>query len=114
MELVDRRDIRPQRPNIDEAPQITDGLWQLAESCWAKSPTARPNANGVCDTILHQLRDTTVHHIDAIDSPRPCASPTLGQTTIAVGNQNIPGTSGTLQAVKGGVQVIEEKVCGRH
>jgi hypothetical protein len=114
MELVDRRDIRPQRPNIDEAPQMTDVLWRLAENCWAKSPTARPNAKVVCDTIFHQF--TTVRPIDAIDSPRPCASPTLGPTTIAAGNQDIPGTSGTLQTVNpvGGVQVIEENVRGRH
>lgn len=50
-QLVARDDVRPEPSFRDEAPQLTDPVWHLSESCWAKSPTTRPNANALCDTV---------------------------------------------------------------
>jgi serine/threonine protein kinase len=57
-DLIIRQDIRPERPEDDEAPQMTDALWQLAERCWTKLPAARPKADTVCDAISSELGDT--------------------------------------------------------
>ena len=51
IELVVRQDVRPLRPDSDEAPYLTDGVWQLAERCWTKDPLARPSISMVCDAI---------------------------------------------------------------
>jgi WD40 repeat protein len=56
-QLVARDDLRPERPFDDEAPQLIDAVWHLAETCWAKSFAERPSANAVCDT-LSSLLDT--------------------------------------------------------
>ena len=56
VELV-KQGNRPERPDQAKAPQLTDALWRLAERCWQKDPASRPNANAICDDILHQLRD---------------------------------------------------------
>ena len=49
--LVVNEDIRLERPESDEAPQMTDDIWQLAEDCWLKDPLSRPIINIVCDRI---------------------------------------------------------------
>jgi serine/threonine protein kinase len=58
IEHVVGRNLRPQRPEADEAPQMTDALWRLAERCWVAKSIARPNANTVCDAIYHELSIT--------------------------------------------------------
>ena len=55
LELVAGQDARPDRPDEDEAPELSDDLWDLARSCWAKEPLLRPTAEGVCETISHLL-----------------------------------------------------------
>lgn len=67
-QLVARDDVRPERPFEDEAPQMTDLLWNLAEQCWVKSFTSRPNANGVCDAISTFL-NTVIRPKPVPDSP---------------------------------------------
>jgi WD40 repeat protein len=42
---------RPERPTRDDAPQLTDEVWRLAERCWAGTAAARPSINEVCDKI---------------------------------------------------------------
>jgi hypothetical protein len=57
-ELIVKLGRRPERPEEDEAPQMTDALWQLAERCWTTDPTGRPTANAICDDMSHQLRES--------------------------------------------------------
>ena len=64
-ELVVSLDARPERPDDDDAVhQMSDGVWQLAENCWAKEPGRRPVASAVCATIGQLL-----------DAPQDVASP---------------------------------------
>ncbi|KAJ7190042.1 kinase-like protein, partial [Mycena pura] len=44
IELVFKFDVRPQRPEENECPRLSDGIWDLAEQCWDKDPKARPSA----------------------------------------------------------------------
>lgn len=55
VELVVNRGVRPERPDAEEAPQLSDGIWNLAEKCWVKDPKQRPTANDVCDVLSHLL-----------------------------------------------------------
>jgi hypothetical protein len=48
-------DVRPEQPDADEAPQLTDDVWQLAEQCWVKDPKARPDIKTVCDIISSSI-----------------------------------------------------------
>ena len=58
VELVARQDVRPERPNDEEAPQLLDAVWALMEKCWVKNPTNRPIVVSVCDTVSHLLETT--------------------------------------------------------
>jgi hypothetical protein len=49
--LVVDDDVRPERPEEEEAPQMTDETWDLAERCWVKDPRARPTIDTVCTTM---------------------------------------------------------------
>jgi hypothetical protein len=49
LELVMDEDVRPARPDEDEAPQLTNDVWRLAWQCWTKDPKARPDINAVCE-----------------------------------------------------------------
>ncbi|KAJ6489906.1 kinase-like domain-containing protein, partial [Mycena sanguinolenta] len=51
IELVFRIGVRPERPEEDEFPRMTDGIWDLAERCWNKDAKARPTARQIHDTI---------------------------------------------------------------
>jgi serine/threonine protein kinase len=52
-ELVVCRNVRPERPDDDSAPQLSDVVWKLAERCWVKDPKSRPTARTICDTPSH-------------------------------------------------------------
>ena len=54
-ELVVRQDVRPERPDDEDASQLSDAVWGLAERCWVKDPKLRPIASAVCDILLHLL-----------------------------------------------------------
>jgi len=58
IELVTRRNVRPERPDVEDAPHLSDAIWKLAKTCWVKDPTKRPTASAVCHT-LSQLCDST-------------------------------------------------------
>ena len=58
VKLVVRQDVRPEWPDKDDAPQLSDPVWELAESCGVRDPKDRPNAGALCNTLLH-LIDTT-------------------------------------------------------
>ena len=56
IELVFKFGVRPQRPDEDEFPRLSDGIWDLAEQCWDKDPKARLSATQIYDTIqLHMV-----------------------------------------------------------
>ncbi|KAJ7025581.1 kinase-like domain-containing protein [Mycena alexandri] len=88
IEVVLRMDVRPQRPDEEDAPRLTDAVWDLAQSCWVKNPKARPTARNIHDTVAHLIKDMdrktptgaqTMPEIDAeharrssfLPSPRP-------------------------------------------
>jgi WD40 repeat protein len=49
--LVAQRDLRPERPDAEDAPHLLDAIWDLAEKCWVRDPKYRPTAIGVCDIV---------------------------------------------------------------
>jgi WD40 repeat protein len=55
---VVRQDVRPERPDDEDAPHLLDAIWALAEKCWVKEPKHRPTAGTVCNTLSH-LHDVT-------------------------------------------------------
>jgi WD40 repeat protein len=55
LELVVRQDVRPEQPDDEDAPYLSDEIWELAEKCWVKEPKHRPTASAVCDTLSHLL-----------------------------------------------------------
>ena len=67
IELVAKRDIRPDRPDDEDAPQLSDAIWELAKKCWVKDPKQRPTASVVCDLLSHLC--------DGAASSRPIPDP---------------------------------------
>jgi WD40 repeat protein len=57
IELVAQRNARPERPDNEDAPQLSDEIWGLAEKCWVADPKHRPSAGAICH-ILYRLVDT--------------------------------------------------------
>ena len=55
IELVAKQDLRPARPDYEDAPQLSDKIWALSEQCWAKDPKHRPTASTICGTISDLL-----------------------------------------------------------
>jgi tetratricopeptide (TPR) repeat protein len=52
IELVFRLGVRPERPDVDEVPRLTDPLWNLAEQCWIHKAKERPIIAKIHDTIV--------------------------------------------------------------
>lgn len=67
-----REDVRPECPDKDEAPQLTDVIWRLAQSCWTKSITQRPNADAVCDTVSNFI-NTDIRPVLVQQTPKTSA-----------------------------------------
>jgi hypothetical protein len=59
IDLVVQQNVRPEWPDDEDAPQLSDAIWGLAENCWVKVPKDRPTASAVCDILCHLL-DTAV------------------------------------------------------
>jgi hypothetical protein len=51
VELVVRQNVRPERPEDEDAPGLSDEIWALAEACWVKDPRKRPIASALCDAL---------------------------------------------------------------
>jgi hypothetical protein len=49
--LVARQGVQPERPEDEDAPELSDDVWGLAERCWAQDPLNRPKATAICDFI---------------------------------------------------------------
>jgi WD40 repeat protein len=74
IELVAQRDVRPERPDIEDAPQLSDAIWTLAEKCWVTDPKQRPTAGAVCDLLSHLVDNISVAQLNPGPSPfRPMA-----------------------------------------
>lgn len=52
-------DVRPKKPDEEEAPKLCDDMWELARRCWTKDPLLRPTAECVRETIS-QLLETVM------------------------------------------------------
>ena len=76
-DLVANHDVRPERPEQREAPQLTDGVWELAENCWLKEPGSRPVAGAVCNAIV-RLLDAPVQPAGIEERPQGAAAPATG------------------------------------
>ena len=55
-----QRNVRPERPDDEDAPHLSDAVWTLAEKCWGKDPTSRPTASALCDIISHIPQTATI------------------------------------------------------
>lgn len=55
IELVVKQDVRPERPDNEDIPVLTDAIWDLAEKCWIKDSQMRPIASTLCDLISYLL-----------------------------------------------------------
>jgi WD40 repeat protein len=71
---VAKQDVRPERPDEENAPQLLDALWELAEKCWRKHPNDRPTASVLCDAISNLLHDTTIMPQNPVMPPLPPVS----------------------------------------
>jgi serine/threonine protein kinase len=81
IELVVQRDVRPERPEDDETPHLSDAVWALAEQCWVKDPKQRPTAIAVCDTISHLLETTAAQAAQTQLQPSPSSPSRLDVRT---------------------------------
>jgi hypothetical protein len=61
MELVAIKGHRPERPDRDEAPQMTDDVWCLAERCWTPTAFSRPSIDDICDIITPFVKISDNH-----------------------------------------------------
>ena len=68
-DLVAHQHVRPERPEDDEAPQLNNEVWELAECCWASDPRSRPIGSAICDDIRAMLDRRTSRPV----SPEPKA-----------------------------------------
>ncbi|KAJ7903091.1 kinase-like protein, partial [Mycena leptocephala] len=55
IELVFRLGVRPERPDNDDIPKLSDILWTLAEQCWVQDPKTRPSAGQIHDLIVDAI-----------------------------------------------------------
>jgi WD40 repeat protein len=60
LDLIVERNVRPERPDHEDAPQLLDAIWQVVEQCWVKDPKCRPTASTVCDSLLCLLDTTAI------------------------------------------------------
>jgi WD40 repeat protein len=79
VELVVKQGVRPERPDDEDAPHLSDAIWDLAENCWVKEPKHRPTAGAVCDAISNLLDLQPSHRIACL-KPLPLP-PTQVQAT---------------------------------
>jgi WD40 repeat protein len=79
IDLVVQRNVRPERPDEEDALQLSDAIWDLAQACWVTDPKERPTAAAVCTTVSHLLEKTCV----ARQTPDASPHPLLETTSIA-------------------------------
>lgn len=50
-EHVVDRNLRPEKPSMTKAPQLSDRVWCIIQVCWQAEPTSRPTAGAVHDFV---------------------------------------------------------------
>jgi len=94
IDLVVRQDHRPERPSMEDAPNLSTEIWELAEKCWVKDPKKRPVAGVVTDTITSLLeRDKLKEPVSSPLSLSPGLSPALSTLSRSPGLSPAPGLS---------------------
>jgi len=78
-------DVRPEPPDDDDTPQLSDAVWKLAEICWVKDPKRRPTASAVCDTIR-------IHYLSVMGRGCLCLAYTYGNPRIWAFERHMEGT----------------------
>ena len=81
IELVVQRDVRPEHPEDDETPHLSDAVWALAEQCWVKDPKQRLTAIAVCNTISHLLETTAAQAAQMQLQPSPSSPSPLNTSS---------------------------------
>ena len=123
IDLVVHRDVRPERPDCEEAPQLSDAVWGLAEKCWVKDPKSRPTVGVVCDTLARLCDTAAITTLNPNSSspqpnilPRPTAqtpamddSPPSTLTPPHNGSRFIDNTSVAQPKVDLSIPVVESK-----
>lgn len=72
--------MRPERPDEDEAPTLSNEVWELAESCWAKEPSSRPTADAACETLTNCMR-TNPYRPRRVEPHRSATAPSVPVST---------------------------------
>ncbi|KAJ7615449.1 kinase-like domain-containing protein [Roridomyces roridus] len=82
MELVCWKDLRPSKPtNIS---RLTDAMWDLATSCWAKRGSDRPTARKVHGVIAHLKTEVNRRHAATNDPPIISPTPVVPLAAVEV------------------------------
>jgi hypothetical protein len=87
IELVFRLGVRPDRPEIEDVPKLTDSLWTLAENCWFQDPKARPTTGQIHALLVEIISEIPV------DSPGEALMTSPRGTEISNPNHNLPDNS---------------------
>ncbi|KAJ7439007.1 kinase-like domain-containing protein [Mycena galericulata] len=86
IKLVFQLEVRPDRPEIEDVPKLTDSLWNLAERCWLQAPKARPTAGEIHAVMVDIISEISMDSSgEVINSPRG--------TKIHNPNHNLPDNS---------------------
>lgn len=64
-----KENIRPERPDEEEAPELSGELWSLAELCWGQDPKKRPTAEDVHEILMR------IPILPKVVNPIPTQSP---------------------------------------
>uniref|UniRef100_A0A8H7Y9N2 Protein kinase domain-containing protein n=1 Tax=Psilocybe cubensis TaxID=181762 RepID=A0A8H7Y9N2_PSICU len=91
--LVAKRRIRPERPEHEEAPYLSDDIWNVAQHCWSHSPADRPLAITLSETLTVLLH--TTRNRPQVSVPHP-------QDKVLEHTGNIVMTNGTYSTSNNG------------
>lgn len=92
--LVSEQNLRPERPDEENAPGLTDRIWQLAEQCWMQDPKDRPKARLICDTIEGVINSSSASSplsagkLAALPTPTPTPSLTTSSPAPSVASSS--------------------------
>jgi len=71
-ELVVHQNVRPERPDNNEAPQLTNEVWRLIERCWAGRAVERPNADVIHSILANKAKEVRLEEISPDDIVIAC------------------------------------------
>jgi hypothetical protein len=106
MKLIAIEGHRPERPDRDEAPQLTDEIWRLAERCWEGTASARPAIDEVCETIAPSVNASNVPRDGRPKGPDRDEAQRVNDDISRVADRYSEGTS----AVRSSIDNIRDNV----